>query len=171
MSQRANGMKRMLQIVSQTMVEHRINLNTFTFYISSLLPVDALPVSPTQFSCPEGFRDDIEHGIKLGKMEKAPWPDKIWLEMLRLAPELFASATKHLWKDAGRIGFVPSLFRQGLLAPIYKPSDASKQEKYHPITFLSVFAKLFTKVLVRNLRQAYTFNSNHWGLLKVQPET
>lgn len=83
--------------------------------------------------------------MKCGKNGKAQGPDKICIEMLKLIPELFVSATCALWQVVGGINFVPSLLRSGMLARIHNAEDAYKPENYRPITLLSVFLKIVSK--------------------------
>lgn len=147
----AKGISGCYSPASRKMDEHRINLDTFTYYISSLYPVYYLPMARTQFSFAQGFQNDIEHAIKRGKNRKAPWPDKICILMLKLNPYFYMSAIYSLWKVTGRTGLVPSLLRSGLLAPIYKAGDAFKMENYHAIALLSVFQTIMKKRWLDNL--------------------
>lgn len=128
--------------------------------------------TPFQFhrqSSPMQMTSRTTKRITLGwENGKAPGLENISREMLNHSSQLFAFATLSLWQAVGRIGFVPSLLRSGMLAPIYKVGSAFQPDNYRLIILLPVFRNIVTKALVRHLRQAYTFDPNQWGLWKVQ---
>lgn len=101
----------------------KVDPDAFTNFMSSLQPPlsRASLVSGLYFDPQVAFNASILAAVTLHlKSKKSPGPYKIRTESHKLEPRLFFDAAFELWRAVGHIGFVPSLFRCGLLSPIYR---------------------------------------------------
>lgn len=87
--------------------------------------------------------EDIAVNILRLAKKKAPGPDHIRAEMLRPLREVLAPVLLSLFHLCAQWSFVPSLWRQAQVVPIFKKGDRSLASNYRPISLTSVFRKLF----------------------------
>lgn len=130
-------------------------------------PHEAAPrVQVLPFTVPDSLLDEITKKLKNERTHnnKAPGPDGVRLELLRLNPQLFAKATFVLWKAVGRLTFVPAALRSGNLAPVYKRTgEPTVPSNNRPICLISAFRKVISTALLADIERHYTPNLMQWG--------
>lgn len=145
-----------------------VNPDSFTTFMAGLQPApEAAPrVEVLPFTAPNGLGDAMEHFLRdeTRSKQKAPGPDGVRLEILRLKPKLFADAALALWRAVGRLAFVPSLLRSGNLSPIYKNAgEPSVPSNNRPICLISAFRKMISAALLSEIDKHYSPDPRQWG--------
>lgn len=107
----------------------------------------------------------MQDAIRRAKPRKAPGPDKIRPEMFQVDSLRFTEATVTLWETVGRTGYMPTLLRSGLLAPIPKTACPKGPADYRPTVLLSAFRRVISSALAFPIRKHYIVHPNQWGFL------
>lgn len=154
-----------LHTVSAELTDH-FSKEDYTSWMASTQPATYATISPATFTVSDVFREQILKAINALPLKKAPGPDKIRPEILQLSPDHVAAALLALWRAEGRLGYVPSVFRSGLLVPLYKKGDKSDPANYRPITLLSVLRKVVAKAILFEVEKVYSVHQNQWGFVR-----
>lgn len=155
-----------LELVEDTSAPEKLAADDFTRYLQSTQPEEALEVRVGKFDVSPSFKDFIVRAITCGKKKKAPGPDFIPLEVLRLETNLIASALLELWRAVGRVSYAPRILRSGFVAPIFKKRDPTLPSNYRTITLLLVLRKVISKALHYRIGELYHFHRNQWGFIQ-----
>ncbi|KAI8884142.1 hypothetical protein K501DRAFT_271948 [Backusella circina FSU 941] len=83
--------------------------------------------------------DEIADKIRWLAKKKAPGSDHIRAEMLRPFRKKLAPVLLSLFRLCAQWSYVPSLWRQAQVVPIFKKGDPSLASNYRPISLTSVF--------------------------------
>ena len=83
-------------------------------------PAIANLIAAHQFPSPTSLEPSLDEVFLTSANRKAPGPDLVRIEMLRLRPALFVSAMAALWTAVSRVGHMPSLLTSGWLVPVFK---------------------------------------------------
>ena len=90
---------------------------------------------------------------------KAAGPDNIGNKILLLCPELFSYNLTVIYNHYIEIGEYPQALKIAKVIPIFKKSDRCLPSNYRPISLLSVFDKIFEKLICRKLVDFFEKNN------------
>ena len=128
----------------------------FSLFMQSLQPPQDTAPDIRSFTIPDSFEEQLQSAIVSAHKSKAPGPDKLRVEELQVAPDLFANCLLSLMRAVGRIRWMPNLLRSAILSPVYKekgdPTDPSNNRS---VALVSPFRKVIG-IAVRDL-----IRSNH----------
>jgi hypothetical protein len=82
---------------------------------------------------------------------KSSGPDDISVKIIKLCPNIFAENLALIFNRSIEIGQYPTLMKVAKVIALFKKGDRSKANNYRPISLLSIFNKLFEKILCKKL--------------------
>ena len=104
-------------------------------------------------------QQDVLKEIKMLHPRKAAGPDNIGNKILLLCPELFSYNLTVIYNHYIEIGEYPQALKIAKVIPIFKKSDRCLPSNYRPISLLSVFDKIFEKLICRKLVDFFEKNN------------
>ncbi|XP_037931236.1 uncharacterized protein LOC119666042 [Teleopsis dalmanni] len=87
------------------------------------------------------------------KDNKAPGEDRVPMEFLKYASDLFIENMTASFNYIYNSGNVPDSFRKSIIFPLYKKSDTKNPENYRGISFNNAIAKVFASILNERLQE------------------
>lgn len=109
------------------------------------------------------FKADIRSALDMVQSNRAAGPDGVISELFQLAPNSICEVIFNLWHTAGRLSYIPYIFHQGIVVPIYKKGDPSEPISYRPITLLSHIREVVSLAINNALKHSYKFNKCQYG--------
>ena len=95
--------------------------------------------------------NDILREIRNLSPNKAPGSDNIGSKLLKLDPLSFCYPLRKIFNKSIEMGKYPDGMKLAKVVPIFKKGPMYISDNYRPISLLSVFNKIFEKILHRNL--------------------
>ena len=95
--------------------------------------------------------NDILREIRNLSPNKAPGSDNIGSKLLKLDPMSFCYPLRKIFNKSIEIGRYPDGMKLAKVVPIFKKGPMYISDNYRPISLLSIFNKIFEKILHRNL--------------------
>ncbi|XP_050563541.1 LINE-1 retrotransposable element ORF2 protein [Spodoptera frugiperda] len=102
---------------------------------------------------PDFIQSEIEKAIQSQKTDKAPGPDKITNEILKLvitAPDKLKKL-KDMYNTILRTELIPSQWAKSTIVLLHKKGDRDNIENYRPISLMSNLYKVFAKLILNRL--------------------
>ncbi|MBW0499329.1 hypothetical protein O181_039044 [Austropuccinia psidii MF-1] len=134
------------------------------------IPIRKQPNRPTTF--PLITEDEIENAIAELPNKKAPGPDGIPNELIKISKPLLTMHLLYLYNACLRQGNYPSIWKETRTAIIRKAAkdDYTDPNAYRPIALLDTLGKLFEKIINRRLTHwAHQTNTIHPGHVGGRP--
>ena len=94
---------------------------------------------------------DVFNIIKKLNPKKSPGPDNIGAKILLCCPELFSTNLTMIYNHYIELGEYPSALKIAKVIPIFKKGSHSIPGNYRPISLLSIFDKIFERLICKNL--------------------
>ncbi|VEN57771.1 unnamed protein product [Callosobruchus maculatus] len=98
-------------------------------------------------SSPKILKEEVIKAIKNSKAGKAPGPDQIHIEIIKLLEEEHIDTLVHLFNKVYSTGVIPREWLKSEFIPIPKKSNARRCEEYRLISLMSHLLKLFLKII------------------------
>ena len=95
--------------------------------------------------------DDVGLEIKHLNPKKAPGPDCIGGKLIQLCPDIFSSNLTKIYNRAIQTGVYPHGMKLAQVIALYKKGVRHDPNNYHPISLLSIFDKIFEKIISKSL--------------------
>jgi hypothetical protein len=109
--------------------------------------------------------EEVIRACKQLKSGKASGCDMLINELFINGRDVLVSSLTTLFNKLLSLGYFPSSWSEGILVAIHKSGDKNSAENYRGITLLSVFGKLFTKVINNRLN---TWADNYSIIIEAQ---
>ena len=97
------------------------------------------------------IEDDVIKIIQKLPLRKAPGPDGIAPKLLKMKPELFAVPLTLIFNQSIGKGIYPNKFKIAKVVTIHKKGPTYLTGNYRPISLLSIFNKIFEKIIHKQL--------------------
>ena len=85
--------------------------------------------------------------IKSLKNGKSPGPDKVSTMLVKDAAELICKPLVMIYNSSMESGVFPDFWKLARVTPIFKSGNKSDANNYRPISIISVFARIFEKIV------------------------
>ena len=95
--------------------------------------------------------DEIQKAMGQLNLRKTCGPDNIINEFFKYGTDNLVSYVCKLFNAVFSSGYFPSKWSEGYIVPLHKKGSINEVENYRGITLLSVFGKLFSRVLNNRL--------------------
>lgn len=89
--------------------------------------------------------------VSQSKQGKAPGPDLVLSEILKVDPEWWAPILSSLFTVVDQTGIIPAEWTNATIVPMYKKGNHPDPSHFRPISLLAVGAKLDAKHLLNKL--------------------
>ena len=89
--------------------------------------------------------------LKVLKSNKANGPDEISVSMIKLCGEDLCKPLQLIFKNIIKTGIFPDQWKEANVTPVHKKKDKQVVSNYRPISLLPIFAKVFEKIVFKNL--------------------
>ena len=128
------------------------------FFVLQCQPFQNLSVLPNFF-----LRTDKEiHSFDISEEEilniltslnanKAHGPDNISVNMIKLCGTDLAAPLKLIFDNILKTGIFPKQWKRAHVTPVHKKDNKQLIKNYRPISLLPIFAKIFEKIVFKNL--------------------
>lgn len=157
-----NAADAMKFVTNDAAPQKTIDPDLFTAFLAKQQVHDA-QIRTGLFNVPADFKTYLRQALNSSKTGKAPGPDGVYNEMLRLQPKMSVAILLALWIKIGQTGFMPTQLRSGTVVPIYKKGDTTDPQNYRPIMLLSHVRKVISGAIGLFIRANYTPHRNQWG--------
>ena len=95
--------------------------------------------------------EDILSIIRSINPKKSNGPDQISGHMLRIADDALVTPLKLIFMNILRTSTYPALWKQANVTPVHKKGDKQEVKNYRPISLLSLFGKIFEKIVFKDI--------------------
>ena len=95
--------------------------------------------------------DDVQAILKVLKINKANGPDDISVTMIKLCADPISSPLKTIFQNIIDTGIFPDQWKEANVTPVHKKKDKQHVSNYRPISLLPLFAKVFERIVFKNL--------------------
>ena len=103
--------------------------------------------------------EDISILLKGLKVGKAHGPDDISVSMIQLCGDDLCIPLRIIFQNILRTGIFPDQWKEANVTPVHKKKDKQTVSNYRPISLLPIFAKIFEKIVFKNLYNFLTSNN------------
>lgn len=100
---------------------------------------------------------ELRAALRQLKNSKAPGEDLVTGEMLKIGGDTLEQALLVLLNKCLEEGRIPDQWQNAEVVLLFKKGDCANIENYRPISLLSIFYKLLTKILTNRLTQKFDF--------------
>ena len=100
-----------------------------------------------KFSCKMMSEEAMLTSLHMLKNGKAPSPDGVPTNLVEDAANFIAKPWMMIFNASLKQGIFPNIWKLAQITPIYKSGARNEENDYRPISDLSVFSKLFEKVV------------------------
>lgn len=111
---------------------------------------------------------EIQKLLKTTDLNKGAGPDGISPYFIRQCADNLVSPLTIIFKRSLGEGIVPVTWKSAFVTPVHKSGDRSNIKNYRPISKLCIFAKIFEKIIHRQVYAALqsSFTAEQHGFLK-----
>ena len=109
--------------------------------------------------------NEVSSIIQSLKKNKSSGPNGIPVKLLKILDPLISVQLSLIINDSFQKGIFPEKLKIAKVIPIFKKGDTSKNSNYRPISLLSIFSKIFEKLMHQRL---YNFLELHDILFQMQ---
>ena len=96
-------------------------------------------------------KDEIKDILKQLNVSKAHGPDEISAHMINLCADQICEPLQIIFQNIIDTGIFPNQWKEANVTPVHKKKDKQTVSNYRPISLLPLFAKVFERIVFRNL--------------------
>ena len=102
--------------------------------------------------------EEVEDILKVLKTNKAHGPDDISVSMIQLCGKELCKPLQLIFQNILRTSIFPDQWKEANVTPVHKKKDKQTVSNYRPISLLPIFAKVFERIIYKNLYNFLTTN-------------
>ena len=102
--------------------------------------------------------EEVEDILKVLKTNKAHGPDDISVSMIQLCGKELCKPLQLVFQNILRTSIFPDQWKEANVTPVHKKKDKQTVSNYRPISLLPIFAKVFERIIYKNLYNFLTTN-------------
>ena len=95
--------------------------------------------------------EEVYDILKILKTNKAHGPDGISVSMIQLCGKEICIPLQFIFKNILETGKFPDQWKEANVTPVHKKKDKQTVSNYRPISLLPLFAKIFERIIYKNL--------------------
>ena len=95
--------------------------------------------------------EDVKDIITVLQLNKAHGPDEISVAMIKLCGDSISLPLRMIFKNIIHTGIFPDQWKEANVTPVHKKKDKQTVSNYRPISLLPLFAKIFERIVFKNL--------------------
>ena len=103
-------------------------------------------------SAPEIFKLEVRQAVKTAKIRKAPGPDNVRVEMLKLLNETALKYLKHLMNEVYERGHLTKEWCQSFFIPLPKKAGTLQCDEFRTISLMSHLTKILLKIVSQRMK-------------------
>ena len=103
--------------------------------------------------------NDIKSLLKILKTNKAHGPDNISATMIHLCGDDLCIPLQIIFQNIIHTGIFPNKWKEANVTPVHKKKDKQLVSNYRPISLLPLFAKIFERIVFKNLYNFFIDNN------------
>ena len=103
--------------------------------------------------------DDVKDILKVLKPNKANGPDNISVPMIKLCADPICLPLQIIFQNIIDTGIFPEQWKEANVTPVHKKKDKQTVSNYRPISLLPLFAKVFERIVFKNLYNFLKLNN------------
>ena len=103
--------------------------------------------------------DDVKDILKVLKPNKANGPDNISVPMIKLCSDPICLPLQIIFQNIIDTGIFPDQWKEANVTPVHKKKDKQSVSNYRPISLLPLFAKVFERIVFKNLYNYLKLNN------------
>lgn len=139
--------------ISNKFNSYLINLpKTYNTSQSNITQIPVLPNNENTIYLQPITISEMVETINSLKDSNSLGPDDISTKIIKLCAQQIAEPLTHIINQCFKEGTYPSLLKLSKIIPLYKKGDRKKICNYRPIAILSVFSKIFEKLLSKRIK-------------------
>ena len=96
-------------------------------------------------------KDEVKDILRLMNVNKAHGPDEISAHMIKLCANELCEPLRIIFQNIIDTGIFPDQWKEANVTPVHKKKDKKTVSNYRPISLLPLFAKVFERIVFRNL--------------------
>lgn len=100
---------------------------------------------------PPVLEEETEKAIRTQKLRKAPGPDQITNELLRISMPVIVPKLTNLFNEIIKTEYIPEDWAKSIIVLLHKKGDKGDIGNYRPISLMSNIYKIFSKILLFRL--------------------
>ena len=83
----------------------------------------------------------------------------ISIRMLKVSGDAIIEPLFKIFKNCLRCGIFPDDWKKGNIVPIFKKGDKQDIKNYRPVSFLSIYSKIFERIIYDNMLKYFLDNN------------
>ena len=95
--------------------------------------------------------DDVKDILKVLQPNKSNGPDSISVPMIKLCEDPICIPLQIIFQNIIDTGIFPDQWKEANVTPVHKKKDKQTVSNYRPISLLPLFAKVFERIVFKNL--------------------
>ena len=103
--------------------------------------------------------EDIKSILQVLKANKAHGPDMISVQMIKLCGDDLSIPLRIIFQNIINTGNFPEQWKEANVTPVHKKKDKQTVTNYRPISLLPIFAKLFERLVFKNMYNYFKQNN------------
>lgn len=115
--------------------------------------------NPNSIFMPPVIPQDISRAIKSLKNTKSHGYDEITTSVVKFVAEIIAIPLSHVLNTSISSGTFPSNLKKVIIKPIHKKNSKEDMANYRPVALISVFSKVFEKIIYETVDKFLTKNN------------
>ena len=102
---------------------------------------------------------EIKDILKALEKNKAQGPDNISVQMIQLCGDDLVVPLQFIFQNIIETSVFPNQWKEANVTPVHKKKDKQTASNYRPISLLPIFAKMFERIIFKNLYNYFKANN------------